>query len=81
MTTEEAVRMWDMFIRDYLGTDDDKVISELEGSLKSYALIRNLGGIVFSDVITDEKRKYFSSFIMKDVQGGLEKADIIIKAV
>ena len=81
MTTEEAVKMWNMFIRDYLGTDDDKAVAELEESLKSYALIRNLGGIVFSDVISDEKRRYFSSLIMKDLLGGIEKADLIIKAV
>ena len=81
MTTEEAVKMWNMFIRDYLGTDDDKAVAELEESLKSYALIRNLGGIVFSDVISDEKRRYFSSVIMKDLLGGIEKADLIIKAV
>ena len=81
MTTEEAVKMWDLFIRDYFGTDDDKTISELEGSLISFALIRNLGGIVFSDVISDEKRRYFSDLIMKDLLGNIEKADMIIKAV
>ena len=81
MTTEEAIEMWDIFIRDYLGTNDDKTISDLEESLISFALIRNLGGIVFSDVISDEKRRYFSSLIMKDLLGGIEKADLIIKAV
>ena len=81
MTTEESVRMWDMFIRDYLGTDDDKTIADLEESMKSYALIRNIGGIVFSDVISDEKRRYFSSFLMRDLLGGIKKADLIIKAV
>ena len=81
MTAEEAVRMWDIFIRDYLGTDDDKAVAELEESLKSYALIRSLGGIVFSDVIPEEKRRYFSALIMKDLLGSIEKADMIIKAV
>lgn len=81
MTTEEAIRMWDLFIRDYLGTDDDKTISNLEESLISFALIRNLGGIVFSDVISDEKRRYFSALIMKDLLGSIEKADMIIKSV
>ena len=81
MTTEEAIEMWDIFIRDYLGTDDDKTISEFEGSLISFALIRNLGGIVFSDVISDEKRRYFSDLIMKDLLDNIEKADMIIKAV
>ena len=81
MTTEEAIEMWDLFIRDYLGTDDDKTISDLEESLISFALIRNLGGIVFSDVISDEKRRYFSDLIMKDLLGNIEKADMIIKAV
>ena len=81
MTTEEAIEMWDLFIRDYLGTDDDKTISDLEKSLISFALIRNLGGIVFSDVISDEKRRYFSDLIMKDLLDSIEKADMIIKAV
>ncbi|MBQ8135272.1 MAG: phosphotransferase [Clostridia bacterium] len=81
MTAEEAVRMWDIFIRDYLGTDDDKAVADLEESLKSYALIRSLGGIVFSDVIPEEKRRYFSALIMKDLLGSIEKADMIIKAV
>ena len=81
MTTEEAIEMWDLFIRDYLGTDDDKTISDLEESLISFALIRNLGGIVFPDVIPDEKRRYFSDLIMKDLLGSIEKADMIIKAV
>lgn len=81
MTAEEAVRMWDIFIRDYLGTDDDKAVAELEESLISFALIRSLGGIVFSDVIPEEKRRYFSALIMKDLLGSIEKADMIIKAV
>ena len=81
MTTEEAIEMWDLFIRDYLGTDDDKTISDLEESLISFALIRNLGGIVFSDVISGEKRRYFSDLIMKDLLGSIEKADMIIKSV
>ncbi len=81
MTTEEAVRMWELLIRNYLGTDDDKTIEELEESLKSYSLIRSLGGIVFSDVIPDDKRKVFSSFIMKDLLSGIEKAGLIINAL
>ena len=81
MTTEEAIRMWDIFIRDYLGTNDDKAIADIEESLKNYALIRSLGGIVFSDVIPEEKRRFFSSLIIKDLLGGIEKADLIIKAV
>lgn len=81
MTAEEAVRMWDIFIRDYLGTDDDKAVAELEESLISFALIRSLWGIVFSDVIPEEKRRYFSALIMKDLLGSIEKADMIIKAV
>lgn len=81
LTTEEALRMWDLFIRDYLGTEDDKAIAEIEESLKSYALIRNIGGVVFSDVIPEDKRRPFSSFLIKDLLGSMEKADRIIKAV
>ncbi len=81
MTTDEAQLMWNIFIRDYLGTDDDDKVREAEGSLKSYSLIRSLGGIVFSDVIPDDKRRLFSGFVMKNFLCGIDKADIIIKSL
>ena len=40
MTTDEVIRMWNIFIRDYIGTNEKKVIEEFERSLKCYALTR-----------------------------------------
>ena len=57
------------------------VVHNAPEKLREYALIRSLGGIVFSDVIPEEKRRCFSALIMKDLLGSIEKADMIIKAV
>ena len=59
MTTDEVIRMWNVFNRDYLETNEEKVIDEIEESLKCYALIRTIGGITFSDVKTEEKGRLF----------------------
>ena len=81
MTAEESVRMWDVFIRDYLGTEDENIITKTEESLKSLSLIRTLGGIVFSDVIPDDKRRFYSAMAMKDILDNIEKTDYIINAL
>lgn len=81
MTAEESVRMWDIFIRDYFGTEDNEKIKQIEESMKSFSLIRTLGGIVFSDVIPDDKRSFFSAMVMKDILNNTEKTDLIINAL
>ena len=81
MTAEESVRMWDVFIRDYLGTEDENTITKTEESLKSLSLIRTLGGIVFSDVIPDDKRRFYAAMAMKDILDNIEKTDYIINAL
>ena len=81
MTAEESVRMWDIFIRDYFGTDNNDKIMQLEESMKSFSLIRTLGGIVFSDVIPDDKRRFFSAMVMKDILNNIGKTDFIINAL
>ena len=79
MTSDEVIRMWNIFIRDYLGTDSESVIKDFEVSLTSYAQIRSLGGIVFSDIIPDEKRRSMSALIMKNLLNGIEKVDMAIQ--
>ena len=79
MSSDEVIRMWDIFIRDYLETHNESVIKEFETSITSYCQIRSLGGIVFSDVIPDEKRRAMSAIIMKNLLQGIEKADAAIK--
>lgn len=81
MIAEESVRMWDIFIRDYFGTEDNEKIKQIEESMKSFSLIRTLGGIVFSDVIPDDKRSFFSAMVMKDILNNTEKTDLIINAL
>ena len=73
--------MWDIFIRDYFGTDNNDKIMQLEESMKSFSLIRTLGGIVFSDVIPDDKRRFFSAMVMKDILNNIGKTDFIINAL
>ncbi len=49
-------RVWDSFIRAYLGTEDAQVIENVENVLKYYALIRSLPGVTFSELIPAEAR-------------------------
>ena len=77
MTTDEVIRMWNIFIRDYIGTNEKKVIEEFERSLKCYALIRSIGGMTFSDVIPDEKRRIFSAYIMKEFLTSYEESNFL----
>ena len=49
-------RVWDIFIRAYLGTEDTQVIEGVENALKYYALIRSLPGVTFSELCPVEAR-------------------------
>ncbi len=55
LSTKQAKKMWNYFIREYLGTEDEKRIQEVEETLKFYVLIRGLAGVTFSPMITDEQ--------------------------
>ena len=56
LTPELSLRLWDLFIRSYLGTDDDETIAAFEKKLNFYVLVRSLAGVTFSEVIPEEKR-------------------------
>ena len=53
---ELLARVWDHFIRAYLGTEDAQVIEGVENVLKYYALIRSLPGVTFSELVPVEAR-------------------------
>ena len=72
MTTDETSRMWKIFISDYLGTDDSGKIACAEITLHSYALIRSLAGVSFSNLIPEEMRKEMSVKIMGDILEGIK---------
>jgi uncharacterized protein (TIGR02172 family) len=81
MKMEVSVGMWDIFIRNYLGTDDISKIAEVERTLSIYGLIRSLGGVTFSDGVPDNARieqaaKIIYS-ILKGIEQGAAKIDFI----
>jgi uncharacterized protein (TIGR02172 family) len=49
-------RVWDIFLRTYLGTDDPQALENVEKVLKYYAIIRSLPGVTFSALIPDAAR-------------------------
>ena len=73
LTSNQSKRMWDFFIREYLGTYDAKTISEVEEVLRFYAMIRGLAGVAFSAMIKEEQRKEYTGRLNEAFQKGLEK--------
>ena len=57
LTSEQSIRVWNTFIRSYLGSDDEERVEALERRLHFLAIIRALGGVTFSTVISDERRQ------------------------
>ena len=56
LSSELSLRLWDIFIRAYLGTADEGTIEAYEGKLNFYVLIRSLAGVTFSEVVPEDKR-------------------------
>lgn len=57
MLSELLAHVWDVFVRTYYGTQDDREIARIEQRLKFYAIIRSMAGITFSSVLTDDQRR------------------------
>ena len=57
MSSELLAHVWDVFVREYYGTQDDQEIQRIEQKLKFYAIIRSMAGITFSSVLSDEERR------------------------
>lgn len=53
---EDMQRVWDIFIRTYLGTDDEAQIGAAVRRMQFYGFIRTLAGLSFTPEIPDESR-------------------------
>ena len=54
MSGEHLARVWDIFIRDYTGIDDEDELMRYEEKLRFYSLIRSLPGITASPLVPKE---------------------------
>ncbi len=57
---KQAKKMWDYFIREYLGTEDAKEIEEAEETLRFYVLIRGLAGVAITTMIDEEQKEEYA---------------------
>jgi uncharacterized protein (TIGR02172 family) len=57
MQNELLAHVWNVFVREYYGTDDNERIAAIERRLKFFAIIRSMAGITFSSVLTDDQRR------------------------
>lgn len=75
---EEALgRVWDIFIREYLGTDDDAEVAAVEQKLRFYAVIRSMAGISFSKVVPDDERAGLAGQVSALFLNGCERMGIV----
>ena len=73
LTSEQSIRVWNTFIRSYLGSDDEERVEALERRLHFLAIIRALGGVTFSTVISDERRQRTIDQMSKALLEGMAK--------
>lgn len=71
LTSEQSLRVWDVFVRTYYGIDDPAEIEAIERRLKFYVIPRSMSGVTFSDVIPEKKRKAFAAIITKVLLEGM----------
>ena len=72
ISADDLKRLWNVFIREYFGTNDDGEITEIEKILKYYAIIRSLGGVTFSELIPEAVKRN----ITREIESAfLEKYD------
>lgn len=65
LTAEQSIRVWDIFVRTYYGTDDPAEIETIERRLKFHMIVRSLPGVTFSKVISEDKREDYAKLLSK----------------
>ena len=72
ISADDLKRLWNVFVREYFGTNDDGEITEIEKILKYYAIIRSMGGVTFSELIPEAVKRN----VTREVESAfLEKYD------
>lgn len=77
LSSELLIRMWETFIRAYLGTADDAQVEAFEQKLRLYVLIRSLPGVTFSDVVPEEKREKATAMLGAALLEGMRQAGLL----
>ncbi len=72
ISSKQAKKMWDYFIREYLGTEEPERIEEAEEILRFYVLIRGLAGVTFSTLVEDDRKKEFAKRLNDLFQKGID---------
>ena len=49
MTAQQALKYWELFLKEYLGTDKQEEIVEASRNIRGFALLRKARGLVFTD--------------------------------
>ena len=66
MSAEHMERFWNIFLRNYTGIKNQKDLEEYEQKLHTYALLRSLPGITFSELISEEMRPRLVKMVTED---------------
>lgn len=77
LSPELSLRLWDLFIRAYLGTEDVGRIAAYEEKLNFYVLIRSLAGVTFSEVIPEEKRVKATAMLSAALLDGMRERGLL----
>ena len=74
MSLDKVEKVWDIFERDYFGTDDTDELRRIEESLGCYSMIRSLAGTAFSNFVREDKRSEFAKTVMSMLLERMDKA-------
>lgn len=74
---EMTGRVWDAFIREYLGCDDDATVAATVERLKFYGVIRTLGGLTFSKALPDSERAALAAKVSGIFLAGCRQLGIV----
>ena len=73
ISNEQSRRVWNVFIREYLGDDDPGRIAALEQKLTFLGLIRTLAGLTFSKIVDGPEREGYIKQVAEHFLIGYEK--------
>ena len=71
LSSEQLLRVWDVFLRSYLGTNDPEQIEAIQRKLHFYVLIRSLPGVTFSELVPEEKRGPYTAVLGNEFLKGM----------
>ena len=73
ISNEQSRRVWNVFIREYLGDDDPGRIAALEQKLMFLGLIRTLAGLTFTKIVDGPEREGYIKQVAEHFLIGYEK--------